>query len=140
MPKSHREYAEWTPERLMRWADKTGPYTRALVEGILASRPHPAQGFRACLGVLRLQKPYGPERLEAACRRAVTIQSFSYTSVESILKNGLDQVPLPTQSTTAPAIEHENVRGAQYYQELNPRKEDVPCSITPPSTNSTNCA
>jgi len=140
MPKSHREYAEWTPERLMRWAEKTGPSTRALIEGIRAARPHPAQGFRACLGVLRLQKPYGPERLEAACRRAVAIQSFSYTSVESILKNGLDQVPLPTQATAPPVIQHDNVRGPQYYQEPQPRKENDPCSTIPPSTNSTNCA
>ncbi len=119
MPKSHREYAEWTPERLLRWAEKTGPATRELVEGILKARPHPHQGFRACLGILRLQNPYGGQRLEAACRRALAIQSFSYKSVESILKNGLDQLPLSTPSTAAPVLEHENVRGAEYYQGIN---------------------
>lgn len=119
MPKSHREYAEWTPERLIRWAEKNGPATRELVEGILNARPHPYQGFRACLGILRLQNPYGGQRLEAACQRALAIQSFSYKSVESILKNGLDQIPLSPPATAAPVLEHENVRGAEYYQGIN---------------------
>jgi transposase len=72
MPKSHQDYAEWTPERLVRWAEKTGPKTAGVVETILRARPHPQQGFRACLGLMRLGKEYGPERLEAACNRALT--------------------------------------------------------------------
>ena len=119
MPKSHREYAEWTPERIVRWANKTGENTRKLIEGVLAGRPHPQQGFRTSLGILRLQTPYGAQRLEAACQRALAIQSFSYKSVESILKNGLDQIPLPQQQTNAPPIEHPNVRGPEYYQGIN---------------------
>ncbi len=119
MPKKHREYAEWTPERLTRWARKTGPHTEAVVSGIMASRAHPEQGFRACLGILRLQKPYGQDRLEAACERALAIKSLSYKSIESILKNGLDQQDLPPEQPELPAIEHDNVRGSEYYQSLN---------------------
>ena len=119
MPKSHREYAEWTPQRLIRWASKTGEHTAALIEKILESRPHPQQGFRSCLGIMRLSKRYGDGRLEAACTRALHIQSHSYKSVESILKHGLDQQPLPKPPSKQPAIEHINLRGATYYQKQN---------------------
>ena len=117
MPKAHREYAEWTPERLVRWADQTGPSTAALVERILATRPHPQQGYRSCLGILRLGKTYGADRLEAACRRALAIGGFSYKSVDSILKRGLDQQPLPdpTPSTESAPPPHANLRGPAYY-------------------------
>lgn len=115
MPKAHREYAEWTPQRLVRWAAETGPATAKLVEQILSSRPHPQHGFRACLGIMRLAKHYTAPRLEAASRRALVIGSCSYKSVESILKNGLDRKPLPPTSIDTPAIEHDNLRGADYY-------------------------
>jgi len=120
MPKAHRDYAEWTPQRLIRWAEQTGAHTATLVERILASRPHPQQGYRSCLGILRLGKTYGSERLEAACRRAVTIGALSYKSVESILKRGLDQQPLPGTDTpaeeiTATPLTHANLRGPDYY-------------------------
>jgi len=62
MPKSHREYLEWTPERLVRWAGKSGPSTAGVVEAILAGRPHPLQGYRSCLGLMRLGKLYGADR------------------------------------------------------------------------------
>ena len=119
MPKAHREYAEWTPDRLIRWARKTGGQTEKLIEKILASRPHPQQGFRSCLGILRLGKRYGPERLEAACKRALAINSLSYKSVESMLKHRLDQKPLPEEQPQLPAIEHTNLRGPEYYQHNN---------------------
>jgi transposase len=115
MPKAHREYAEWTPERLVRWASETGPATAKLVEAILTSRPHPQHGFRACLGIMRLGKSYTTPRLEAASRRALAIGSCSYKSVESILKNGLDRKPLPPTTIDTPAIEHHNLRGSDYY-------------------------
>ena len=115
MPKAHREYAEWTPQRLVRWAGETGPATAKLVEKILTSRPHPQHGFRACLGIMRLGKRYTTVRLEAASRRALAVGSCSYKSVESILKNGLDRKPLPSTATETPAIEHDNLRGSDYY-------------------------
>ncbi|MGH7612122.1 MAG: IS21 family transposase [Candidatus Dormibacteria bacterium] len=117
MPESHRRHLEWTPSRIVRWAENTGPQTASLVDGILRSRPHPEQGFRSCLGILRLGQRYGGDRLEAACTRAVTFQAFSYRSVESILRRGLDRqpLPLPAPPTVTPR-HHEYVRGAAYYQ------------------------
>ncbi len=115
MPRPHREYAEWTPKRLVGWADKTGPATAELVGHILATRRHPQQGFRSCLGILRLGKTYGEQRLEAACQRALCIRAFSYKSVESILKHKLDQQPLPEKKADNPSIAHGNLRGADYY-------------------------
>ena len=125
MPKAHQAYLEWTPPRLIRWAGKTGPSTAELVETIMLSRSHPQQGFRACLGLLRLGETYGAERLEAACRRALAIGGLSYKSVKSILKNGLDSEPLPEPTETAP-IEHDNVRGAGYYR-AESSEETPPC-------------
>lgn len=120
MPKSHREYARWSPERLIRWAETFGSATAELVGSILASRSHPQQGFRACLGILRLGKSFGGERLEAAARRALSIDARSYRSVHSILKIGLDRQPLPSTEVPEPqAIVHPNIRGAQYYRDEN---------------------
>ena len=116
MPKSHQAYLEWTPRRLVQWAAKAGESTAKLVDTILLSRAHPQQGFRACLGVMRLGKKYGVDRLEAACHRALAIGGPSYKSVASILKTGLDQEPLPELAETTPIIEHRNVRGARYYR------------------------
>src|SRR5262249_28729631 len=88
MPSAHRRYAEWTPARMMRHAASIGPATIALVEAIMKAKPHPEQGFRACLGILRLARSYGSERLEAACRRGNDIGATTYGSIASILKNG----------------------------------------------------
>jgi transposase len=116
MPKTHQHYAEWTPTRLMRWAEKTGDACARVVETILASRPHPQHGFRSCLGIMRLGKRYGAERLEAACRRAMAIGACSYKSIASILKHDLDRQPLPRQPEPAPpVVQHVNVRGPNYY-------------------------
>ena len=117
MPKSHRDYAEWTPERLVRWAEKTGPQTVRAVENILRARPHPQQGFRACLGLMRLGKEHGPGRLEAACTRALATKTVSFKSIESILKRKLDKRPLPKKQPEKPPVEHDNIRGPEYYRE-----------------------
>ncbi len=117
MPKSHQKYLEWTPSRIIKWAGKNGPKTQKLVTHILDSRPHPEQGFRSCLGIMGLAKHYSPERLEATCARAILIKAYSYKSVNSILKNGLDQQPLLfDQTETIPPVTHENIRGKYYYQ------------------------
>jgi transposase len=116
MPKAHRQYAEWTPKRLIRWAAGSGVATARVVETILASRAHPQQGFRSCLGIMRLGKNYGSERLEAACRRALKIGACSYKRIESILKHELDQRPLPESPTpSSPPASHDNIRGPKYY-------------------------
>ena len=115
MPRAHRAYAEWTPKRLIRWAGKSGPCTAALIERILATRVHPQQGFRSCLGIMRLGQRYGEKRLEAACRRALALGAHAYKHVEAILKNGLDGKPLPATAPEPPTIEHGNLRGPDYY-------------------------
>jgi transposase len=117
-PPAHQKYLQWTPERILAWGAKTGPWTAALMEKVMATKRHPEQGFRSCLGILRLGQKYGPERLEHACRRAVAIQGHSYTSVQSILKRGLDRQPVPpspSQQEILPLV-HSNIRGKDYYQ------------------------
>ena len=116
MPAAHRAHAEWSPSRLIRWAAQTGSATQQVVTQILEDKPHPEMGYRACLGLLRLGKKHGQERLEAACRRAIALESFSYRTVKNILSKGLDRLPLPSASESSPALPfHDNIRGAEYY-------------------------
>lgn len=118
MPKAHQRHREWSPSRIIAWAQTVGPQTAALVQAILASRPHPEQGYRSCLGILRLARRDGPPRLEAACARALAVGARSYRHVESILKHGLDRTPFPEAGPVAPArpVVHDQVRGPTYYQ------------------------
>jgi len=117
----HKKHAEWTPERIVNWAKTIGTNTALLVEKILTERKHPEHGYRSCLGIIRLERKYGRERLDAACARAVAVNGRSYTHVESILRNGLDRAALPTteekstEGKPAASIDHENVRGPGYY-------------------------
>jgi transposase len=116
MPDAHRRHAGWTPQRITDWAGQAGPATAGLVQQILASRPHPEQGYRAALGIIRLAGRYGQDRAEAACARALRLRSHSYRSVESILRNGLDRQPLPGgEPAPPPHPVHANVRGPGYY-------------------------
>ena len=117
MPKAHQKHLEWSPSRIVNWATSIGPKTRELVEAILAERRHPEQGYRSCLGILRLGKSFGHERLEAAAARAVAVRARSYRHVELILKNGLDRLPSPveTDEEGATPVVHENIRGGDYY-------------------------
>jgi transposase len=116
MPASHRAHAEWTPGRILRWARTVGPKTAELVEGVLASRPHPEQGFRSCLGILRLGRRYGDQRLEAASARALALGAFTYRSVESILRTGRDRQPLLALVPPPVPRPHDNLRGPTYYR------------------------
>ena len=118
MPQSHRRHQEWTPSRIISWAQKTGEYTARVAEHIMASRRHPEQGYRSCLGIMRLGKKYGNGRLEAACRRAVVIGSASYKTIKNILEKGMDKQPLPPvqlEIETLRLPDHENIRGPEYY-------------------------
>jgi transposase len=123
MPHAHRAHLEWTPSRLIRWGATVGPQTATLVEQILASRPHPEQGYRSCLGLLRLTKQYGAARVEAASARAVAVGARSYRHVAAMLKHGLDRVPLDTAASASPRPAHANVRGPAYYQQELPHAE-----------------
>ena len=118
MPRAHRAHAEWTPSRLIGWADQTGHATGRLVAGILERRPHPEQGYRACLGLMRLGRVHGLDRLDAACARAERLRSYSYRTVEHILTHQQDRLPLDEPAPARPALTHENVRGAAYYEEV----------------------
>jgi transposase len=113
MPSSHRRYAEWTPERFRRWARSIGPDTEGLVIAVLANRPHPEQGFRTCLGILRLFRGLDPARAEAVSARAVAIGALTYKSIASILAHNLDRTP--RQPGRATVIDHPNVRGPRYF-------------------------
>jgi transposase len=120
MPKAHQQYLEWSPSRIIRWAQQLGPNTEKLVTHILENKPHPQQGFRSCLGIIRLGKQYSKERLEAACAYALSIHGFFYKSVQSILKNKLDQkhtlLPKKEDSALILPLQHPNIRGKEYYQ------------------------
>ena len=116
-PPSHKKYLEWTPERILAWGRKSGPWTEILMGKVMESRKHPEQGYRSCLGILRLGQKYSPERLENACLRAVKIRGYSYNSVKSILERSLDKQPL-AEANPSPnpiASRHENIRGPDYY-------------------------
>jgi transposase len=115
MPSSHRRYAGWTIERIREDARKVGPATAALCEQILAARPHPEQGFRACLGIVRLVGSYGAVRVEAAAERAIDVGARTYGSVKSILDNKLDRRPAPKRAAETAPILHPNIRGSRYY-------------------------
>jgi len=118
MPASHRRHLEWTPSRLVSWGESVGPQTGALVAGILERRPHPEQGYRSCLGLMRLARDYSPERLEAAAGRAVTAGAYSFKAVKNILSRGLEKVTVPEQEPEgALVLFHEHLRGSDYYRE-----------------------
>ena len=122
MPHAHRAHAEWTPSRLIHWAEQTGPATGRFVAELLRRRPHPEQGYRACLGIMRLGRRYGADRLEAASVRAAALGSYAYRTITNILRSAQDQLPLevPEEPSTTPP--HANIRGATYY---TPSKEDA---------------
>ena len=115
MPSSHRRYAGWTIERIREDAGKIGRATAALCEQILEARPHPQQGYRACLGIVRLAGSFGAARLEAAAERAIEIGARTYGSVKSILDNKLDRRPAPKRPADTAPIHHRNIRGPRYY-------------------------
>jgi transposase len=114
MPAAHRRYAEWSPERFERDAGDLGPNTVALIRAILASRPHPEQGFRTCRGVLKLFRGPNRARAEAVSARALEIGATTADSIASILRNNLDRVR-STARPEAPTLDHANIRGSRYF-------------------------
>jgi len=138
MPESHRRHQDWTPGRLLNWGLSIGPGTRNVVQWQLQNRPHPEQGYRACLGLLNLAKRYGESRLEAACCRALVIGSPTRKRIVSILDAKLDQHPelFPAAAPLAPPKSvHANLRGPEYFRctTTTDPGEPEPCSSNPPS-------
>jgi len=118
MPASHRAHLQWTPAKLIAWGERIGAATAGVVRWQMERRPHPEQGYRSCLGLMRLAREYGNDRLEAACARAQSIRAPHYGSVKSILASGLDRQGsslLGAERSVAPMPQHDNVRGAGYY-------------------------
>jgi transposase len=115
-PKSHQAHLEWTPSRMVHWAEQIGPHTAELFERILAEKPHPEMGYRSCLGIIRLAEQYSSSRMEAAAERAIRTGACRYQSVKSILKNSLDQQPLPELPSLPLPPSHDNIRGAEYFE------------------------
>lgn len=137
MPESHRRHQEWTPGRLLNWGLSIGPATRDVVQWQLQNRPHPEQGYRACLGLLSLARRYGESRLEAACRRGLAIGSPTRKRIVSILEAKLDCHPElfdPATPATSPKALHANLRGAEYFRSTPTDEGESPsCSSSPPS-------
>lgn len=121
-PESHKAYAEWTPARLLDWVAKSSPCTRQVGERLLSTPAHPQQGFRSCLGLLRLCNRYGVERTEAACRKALAIHAVNYKSVKALLENNMDKLPDPPLEVPVPPVQHANIRGADYYRAPSERR------------------
>jgi transposase len=115
-PKSHQAHLEWTPSRMVHWAEQIGPHTVRLFERILAEKPHPEMGYRSCLGIIRLAERYSATRMEAAADRALQTGACRYQSVKSILKNSLDQQPLTASPSLPLPPAHDNIRGAEYFE------------------------
>ncbi len=115
MPTGHREHMEWNPSRILKWAEKVGASTMSVVHAIMHARKHPEQGYRSCLGILRLSKNYGSQRLESACQRAVEYGEFRYKYIRTILEKGLDKQNAELPNTQPPA-NHRNVRGGTYFK------------------------
>ena len=119
MPQNHRAMSDWSPERFLRWATDIGPQTAEVVKHLLQEKRHIEQSYRRILALLSNAKKYGRERLNNACGRALLINSPTRSSVESILKQGLDQIAVETQSNTIQEElsldSHENIRGEDYY-------------------------
>jgi len=118
MPHEHRQYLEWTPERIKNWADKIGSNTKMMMQRIMEGKKYPEHGFRNCLGIIRLSKKYTPERVDNACKRALAVDAYNYRSVKSILQSGLDKVAYLDEHKDAKPVQHPNIRGKEYYREV----------------------
>ena len=115
MTPAHQAVQGWSAPRLIAWGQKIGPHTKAVIEHVLNQRRHPQQGYRSCLGILRLSKTYDEPRLEAACERDIDIGAMTYGSLKSILKHRLDVKRKSPPAQTSLPLEHANVRGPHYY-------------------------
>jgi epoxyqueuosine reductase QueG len=116
MPPEHQQYAEWNPARFIQWAARIGAATAQLVQRIMMARTYPEQGYRSCMGIIRLGQHYSPERVEAAAKRALKYNTCSFKSVNAILAAGLDEQPEAVEPPRQMSLfQHANIRGKEYY-------------------------
>jgi hypothetical protein len=95
------------------WAKSIGEHAYAVIDHLLSSHAVEEQAFRSCMGIIRCSQKYGNERLEAACKKAIAMNSCTYSTIIAILKNGQDKVPLAEKDLPTPL--HENLRGNTAY-------------------------
>lgn len=114
MPEAHRGHARWTPESLLDIGRKIGPYAGRTVEALLNRKAHPEQAYRAVLGLIALQKRYGRERLEKACHIAWHYRTSDRRFIENLLRHHRENQQI-TEKPTPVSVEHENLRGPDYY-------------------------
>lgn len=116
MPSHHRFVAEWNRDRFIRWAGSVGTFVEDMVIAILDTKKHPEQGFKSCLGILQqLEKEYGKQRLNSACKKALSLGYYSYYGVKNILKNNLEDYDEQEDLFREVLPEHDNIRGINYY-------------------------
>jgi transposase len=115
MPEKHRQHVSWTPERMSGWAAQAGPKTKEVADAVMASKPHPQQAYKSVLGLIRMGQSFGPDRLEAACSRAIAIGSPNYSSIKSILKRSLDRAGQIDLQSLNSLPSHSNIRGPEYF-------------------------
>ena len=116
MPEQHAQHQQWTPGRLMNWAQSIGPDVLVWVKGQLQRKAHPEQAYRVCLGLLSLNRSYASERLNKACAIANKEALFKLKNVKAILQSNRDKLPesVPVQLSLLPQ-DHENIRGAKSF-------------------------
>jgi hypothetical protein len=114
-PHSHKQHLQWTPERMRNWGKTIGEQTAAMIDAIIKSADHPDHAYRKCLGILRLSKSFGNQRLELACTRALMLRAIGYRSVNNILKQGIETADIPEEIQSSEPLLHDNVRGSDYY-------------------------
>jgi len=115
-PPEKAAYLERTPERCRQIATQIGTATHQVVETLLAERPLDRR--RAVQGILRLEETVGPQRLEAACKRALHHGTVSYRGIKGILNAALDREPLPEEPPVTAPRQHEFARaGHEFFAE-----------------------
>jgi transposase len=122
MPPSHQFYREWSPERFVQWAEKIGPSVRTMIQSQFLRKTYPEQAFRRCLGILNLAKSASPEKLDAACKKALELDQYSYRAV-SILLDNLPDTP-PESAEELSTVPHDNIRGPEYYHQVEEPVEE----------------
>ena len=118
MPPDHQKYLQWNGERFLHWAEQIGENTEVVVHHFLTMYAVEQQGYKACMALLKLTDKYPPERLENACRKALSYTPQpSYKSIQSILKSGQDKLLLDEpEPTVKKASQYSFTRGAEYYR------------------------